>query len=155
MIKRGWRVLSAVLIAVLLGVWLFTAARHSVYGYTSQTVRKDTAYKDGYFYVVLQDMGGQMTRCRINMSRSASVKYDDFKSRGQSYSCSLVVETGNHHNVRLDSTAFTTTASNANGRYTIGIRSTPITAFPHGRVSGRPADGSVRTGRELMAVTGI
>ena len=54
------------------------------------------------------------------MSRSASVKYDDFKSRGQSYSCSLVVETGNHHNVRLDSTAFTTTASNANGRYTIG-----------------------------------
>ncbi len=120
MIKRGWRVLSAVLIAVLLGVLLFTAARHSVYGYTSQTVRKDTAYKDGYFYVVLQDMGGQMTRCRINMSRSASVKYDDFKSRGQSYSCSLVVETGNHHNVRLDSTAFTTTASNANGRYTIG-----------------------------------
>ena len=70
MIKRGWRVLSAVLIAVLLGVWLFTAARHSVYGYTSQTVRKDTAYKDGYFYVVLQDMGGQMTRCRINMSRT-------------------------------------------------------------------------------------
>lgn len=145
MTKKRWRLLAIVLATVMACVWLLWVAGHTVYGYTVQNVSTDTAYKDGYFYVVLQDEGGQMTRCRINVSRTASVKYSDFKKAGQSYSCSLSAETANVHNVRLDTTSFQTTKSSTDGNYVIG--SVTLRYVQHGNyryaswASERPSGG--------------
>ncbi len=120
MTKKGQRACAFVVMVVLALVWLLTAAGHRVYGYTSQNVGAHTAYKNGYFYVTLQDEGGQTTRCKISVSRTGAIKYDDYTTSGQGFDCSLSVETANNHNVRLDSTGFKTTKGSPTGRYTIG-----------------------------------
>lgn len=145
MTKKGRRVCAFIVMAVLMLVWLLVAAGRSVYGYTAQNVGAHTAYKNGYFYVTLQDEGGQTTRCKISVSRTGAIKYDDYKSSGQGFDCSLSVETANNHNVRLDSTGFKTTKGSPGGNYTIGnvtLRYTQHANYQFGEcVKNRPCDG--------------